>query len=187
MANHLAVDFSGWNWNRCLEGRCYPKSQISCLGNELGVAGVTGDRGTGLMTHLLFCLHSPTWSQILPLLLLGSEESKTETHPTLLLQLILLVKPVLRRFAEVKQAYYTEQNHISGLILQFWWLRDTEFIVPASVCGEKDSSGRASLLFMFLVFFVCSFLFSRSMWLSLQDTPCIFLKKHWAAWICLST
>lgn len=79
----------------------------------------------GLKTHL-FCLPNPSQSQVLSLLSLEREESKTETHPTLLSWLIQFVKTVVRHFTAVSQAYCAEQNHISWLILQLWWLRDTE-------------------------------------------------------------
>lgn len=95
------------------------KSPYEQLGNELKVAGVTGGGITGLKTHLLLlCLHSPAQSQVLPLLSHRRRQSKIETHPSLLLKLDEFVKPVVRCFTAVSQAYCTEENHISWIILQ---------------------------------------------------------------------
>lgn len=69
---------------------------------------VAGGGITDLKTHLLLCLHNPAQSQVRLLLSHKRAESKTETHPSLLLRLDQFVKPEVAHFAAVSQAYCTE-------------------------------------------------------------------------------
>lgn len=56
-------------------------------------SSVTGGGITDLKTHLLLCQHNPAQSQVWLLLSQKKAESKTETHPSLLLRLDQFVKP----------------------------------------------------------------------------------------------